>query len=326
MVERLIPIVSDLRAGGERGRKAKRNVKISLIIFILSIMITFNFYGIVLNWLNESKNLRIPLCDYETSIENIERWEEYNGNVPDYNAEITLNILLENLFRNSKLEFNLNIVDTGITRLEKPYFYIFLINPDEEIVAMFPHLYYSSFIEPSCDNYKPQISQHVGTDERKWKPWIYHDYSKETFFVPSEIKDKGYELTREELMGYGEYNIIFTYPKLEKEGEWRIKIVLFDEEYESRQHNYLKEEDEDNAVKVETVKFNVIYGGFIEEDSLYVSVLGTVLTLLGLFFITPYYILKYLGDNIERNLRENFWGYLIIIIMILLSIAISKYL
>jgi len=262
-------------------------------------VVHFNFPQKIVQMVEERNTYRIPLCEKAIDLSKVEEYEKHHWYVPDYDAEIIIYSPKE-VIRGSKLEFSVLIKDTGIVKMENPYYYIVLIDPDNEVRAIFPHFYGQYSTEPDCKDYPSSYSY-----SRYWTPWKYSDYSKEVFYVPS---DKGkISVKREHLIRSKEFNLLFTY-SVDKEGEWKIKVLLFDQNYKTRQGFTLQDRAiENNGIKIETAIVDVVHSIPVTVNKLW-EWTKIIVPIFGLFFtIVPsvYYILKKFGNKIEKNLREN---------------------
>ncbi len=322
MVERLFPIINDIRRHDDLGRRARFYFIISLIVFLIAFSIVYNIHTKILGMLEEKNIYRVPLC--KKSLDSgpssiLEEWETRKPYVPDYNSKIDI-LTPEKIKVNSKLEFGVKFKDTGIVNYENPYYYILLVNPQGNVEAIFPHFFAENSVQPDCRDYPGDITRKYD----KWEEWKYSNYQTKIFATPTD-KGTAY-FTREHLMGnVSGVNILFTHV-LDKEGEWTVKVVLFDENYKDRGYG-LDEDFQKKPMKLETAKIYAYHDLPKKEDiiqELFLNI-GKVLSLFGVFFILPYYILKRFGERIGRNIRDNIWGYVVIIILIAISVILTKY-
>jgi hypothetical protein len=167
----------------------------------------------------KDEQIRFTQKDLETLI----KMMQY---VPNYDAEIYISFRSEGVEIGSYVQFTIYIKDTGIIKLEKPYFYILLVSPSGNIVSTFPELMYISIWD-------------------KMNPWHIEGY---TDCLSIKIDDTQYYIPRKTLIdGYGKYiyvkgsysywsdtsyKVLYQY-QIKNDptniGRWRIYVFLYDE-------------------------------------------------------------------------------------------------
>jgi len=172
-------------------------------------------------------NLVIPLYDSHTSFDTIK-----NGkNLPiasDYNAEITIKILSDKVFRNDKVNFQVIVKDIGILKMKEPYYYIFIVDGEENVIGSFPE------------------ANIYGYSNSKWTPWQivstcnFQGQTKDTIY--QKINDTDWYISRNALLSsngwmyyvfnnycyQGTKNIVFTSKTNNILGAWQIYTFVFD--------------------------------------------------------------------------------------------------
>lgn len=233
---------------------------------ILALVLLSVIYWQRLSSLFASTPIFISLCNYDGYLDirfiDAEKQHLY---VPDYDAEIYIESLSDKTNIDSNIEFSYKIMDKGIQKLNKPYFYIFIFDPDDKLRAVFPCF---------CGQDKSDFS--IGDDgyrmgyifdkASKFKPWNkniewgqknqrWHCTDKENYFCVN------YQcISRKNFIdsSYDGKPLIYTY-KVDKVGTWKIYSFLFEEEYKERKFNpSLSRDYFNNAIAYGSAKFEVV--------------------------------------------------------------------
>jgi len=168
--------------------------------------------------------------------------EELNENVivPDYGAKIKIN-KPNQIVKDDSIEFSISVFEDNVAgvEFEKPYYYIIIMDPDDEQRYIFP-----------TGNEKYSTSNLYGItygNDRKPIEWKGEGGKtcKEDLVYLVDANGDTRCLNREELMAG---NITFK-AKLDKIGDWKIYVLLYDEEYSPR--NGITSEEANNAIIIE---------------------------------------------------------------------------
>ena len=237
------------------------------------------------------------------------------------------------------IKFKIKIIDIGILNLDNPYFYIFLVDPDNLIRACFPNCKYDSrkeYLDFWSMTSSPKSLISVGSYSLKNEifPLIK---DKSLFMINREdlIAGKGvyrYEVSSEEsgakyLTSEDIVDYHYTYP-LDKVGDWEIYLLVFGEEYLKRDGNllYHKRDRDDNNNIVNYAKNIINVKGLeelpVKEYSIWPLILKILASFIGaiLTYFTIYVTLNKYYDNISKFIKglfkeKQYWIGLIIILI-----------
>lgn len=185
-------IYGDIVAGGDTNIRAREAKKIaSLLAFLVAIVLLLSPFTPVIYtrvyavfhptlFLNMKPYDEVTLDDLQYQIDN-------RMYVPNYDAEILISFDNEGKFRlGSYASFRISIIDKGIIKMTKPYYYSFIVDPDGNVKAIFP---------------EPAGSISIWS---KWAPWRTNYYEIDALEI---IQDgKTYQIPRSTLIkGYGKY-------------------------------------------------------------------------------------------------------------------------
>lgn len=181
--------------------------------------------------------------------------------VSNYNVEVFVNFDNGVVVLGNPVRFTLTIKDEGIVKLSKPYFYVFIVNPDHKVRASFPQVLYQG--ELSIWGKWPQWSTEDGP-QGFHKDAMRLKNGENEYFVPRSTLIYGNGKYVYTSGGYLYWVQEPTYVKLEftpKEiegdisGLWSIYTFVFDGTYVDRMGNKIESE---NAVCYSTHTFQVI--------------------------------------------------------------------
>jgi len=326
------PVAKTLSVGGYKIQK--RRVFFSLIITLL-IALLVNMDAVV-TLIPQRPPLYLSLIEYQypsitqSEIENFIKQRQY---VPNYDASIYV-LISEKVEIGSYIQFRINVVDNGILKLQKPYYYIFLVNPSGLVISSFPAWGMSL---PTYLSYK-------------FSPWNTEDHTKDFYkdCLRIEIDDNCYYIPRKTLIdGHGKYvyvsggylywstpsDILFRY-KIRDDpsliGRWRIYVFVYDEEYFDRSRqvldsanfvNYMVDEFSVTSKSPPTMDFfyNVYWRSFITISASVLSFIGSYRLIYDLIVKLPREKLKIIWEKIKKH------SLCIIIIIILFVFIVLLY-
>jgi hypothetical protein len=285
------------------------------------ITLAFNWSAVASFIPQRSTVFFVVLKDQQTSFtrNEIDTLIELRKYVPNYDAEIYASFASKTVEIGNHVQFEICIKDTGIIKLEKPYFYIFLVSPSGNIVSIFPDL-----ISISAWN--------------KMNPWNTEDYQNfYTDCLPLKNGDTQYYVPRKTLIdGYGRYvyvksgyyywsdnsyKILYQY-QIKNDplciGKWRIYVFLYDEKYFDRLGKIL---DSQNFVKYIFAEFDVTAKSLRVPENIFNKYLFTPLvflvsfvsTYLGIYSLIEKYKEKLI--LIGRKMKEH-WLFIICVLAI----------
>lgn len=198
-----------------------------LKILILSLVIIF---FLPFASFAQSNAIHIPLDDSHLNFDVIKDAKNLQY-APDYNANITIKILSDKVFRNDKVDFKIIVEDTGILKMKKPYYYVFVVDNGGTVVGTFPN--------PSG------INQYYNS---KWSSWQvvskcdFRNKTKDTIY--QKINEIDWYISRDALLSSGGWmynvvggychdsieNVIFTSKTNNVLGSWKVYVFVFDAE------------------------------------------------------------------------------------------------
>lgn len=242
--------------------KYKISIKRAIFSAIVALLVASLFnLETVATFIPKRPLFYLPLMEYpvptitQSQIENfVEQWQY----VPNYDASIYL-LTSERAEIGDYIQFQIIVIDNGILKLQKPYYFIFLVNPSDLVVSSFP----------GWGSSLPSYPSH------KFSPWNTGDHPKDFYkdCLHIEVDGSDYWVPRETLIdGHGKYvyvsggsllwsatssDVLFRY-KIKDDassiGRWRIYVFVYDEKYFDRFGQVLKS---DNFVNYMVGEFSV---------------------------------------------------------------------
>lgn len=220
--------------------------------------------------------------------------------VPDYSADIFINLLKASYNINELLQFEVIINNKGIQSFQKPYYYVLLLNPDNQIVGIFPNFCSKEGMSFHIGNFEYQFNERTfKLSKEKWPKWTQgyflnelsqdvHCTDPNAFCINKQcgfLRDYFFE------NGSQQPKFVFTYDKLVKTGDWQIYVFLFDEIYNVKNKDLNIEKFENNAIASQLIKFNVggSSNGIINKQRPFTQ------SFLYLFFVLTITITSYLA-------------------------------
>jgi len=222
--------------------------------------------------------------------------------VPNYDAEIYMKVLSENVRIGNDVSFKISIVDSGIVKLQKPYFYIVLIAPSGQVISVFPEIYHISAYD-------------------KMPEWETQNYQSFHDCLRIEVEGEMFCIPRKTLVDGTK--VIYKFEinnEPEWIGRWKIYVFLYDEAYVDRFGNSL---DSNNFVCYSFTEFDTRPKS--EPDQIPVAKITYILVPFIVTFIFTYWGIylqiernKAKLMNILRKLREH-WLFILCIVMIVIA-------
>lgn len=320
-------------------------ILVSLIPVMIILISTFSSEISNLRSKNKSEfSLDLPLeankQDYNSfSYKNLQEYITRKLYVPNYDAEVTITPVAENIILNNNLRFKIKVTDKGIMKLNKPFFYIFLVDPDSQIRGCFPNCNYDT--RKAYFDFWAMTSRPTSSS--------YGNYNLENEILPLKINNSLFGFYRESLLeGKGVYrfessstlytskesfNYYYNYQP-DKVGDWEIYVLVFGEEYFKRESTvilYQQYERNKNNDIVNYAKSIVTVKGAgeipISNESrwpiffkILAAFIGSILTFFGVYVpFSKYYekIMKFLHEVYKE---KQYWIGLIVILLIFLII------
>lgn len=203
-------------------------------------------------------SIDIPLCQVSNTvtIDVAKKEKEMYLNVPDYDANIFINMPKQKYIVGDTAGINVRIQDNGILKLSKPYFYLLVFDPSDKLKGIFP-----CFIN---EKEKQFLSEYNYNFQPKWDKWVspvnyrtsppiscIDDY----FYI---FPNSPYCLSRKNFINGSIYKnpIVYNF-KITEPGTWKIYVFLFDEDYIYRANTHLSQNS-----YIESFKNSVAYGTY----------------------------------------------------------------
>jgi len=175
-----------------------------------------------------SNVLHIPLYDSSLTFQTIQNAKNLMI-APDYNADIKIGILSNKVIRNDKVDFKVVVTDTGILKMKQPYYYILLVDGENNVIGTFP----------SPDG----VNSFSGSKWTAWQiqsPCTFQGQTTDTVF--QSINGTNWYISRDALLSsngwmyyifnnqcYSSTNdIIFTGKTNNILGTWQIYVFVYD--------------------------------------------------------------------------------------------------
>jgi len=249
---------------------------------ILSLLILSIVHWDVVSSFFKPRPILSPLCEYGGGSFGYDSKfidaEKAYLNVPDYSAEIFIKPVSEKVNVGSTLQFSYTLLDNGIQKLNKSYFYIFIFDSDDKLRAIFPCFCGQDKSDFSIQNYNCNYNSNPpycyiregSTKFREWAKGMAWEYNGQSYSCPSGKDEYCISNTCVPRSSFvdGEYNgapIIYSYP-VDKPGSWKIYSFLFDEEVKRREYNPGLPLYSNNPISMGFAKFEVVKEQAIEPD------------------------------------------------------------
>jgi len=319
-------VLDDIK--NEKTRKtAIINASIAFLIFVLILLCYYHINPF--SFLDEGRTYRVNLCSVgvgsESILEIIDNKESDNY-VPDYQANIDIKAP-QKVVEGDNIEIILNFENDGLAKWEKPYFYLLLIYEDKEVEAYFSGGVWTDYSGVNC---RP-LNLETNSKWPKWEEWRNPYGTTAKKISPDEesfavFSDKGLIATsRNDLMGNGSNIIRYVFP-VEEQGNWKIFVALFDEEYTFRDGTKVPKSSRGiidkyfgNAIQTKSRFFSVIP----KDEKGYSDIVLQFILVIGGFLIVfhlVYFILNKGGLQIYSWIVENKRVIIIFIVIILLFV------
>jgi len=78
--------------------------------------------------------------DVDYNKDTIDKIIEFGKYVPNYDADVYISLESDEVSLDEYVQCKISIVDKGIVRMRKPYFYVLFLNSKGEVVSSFPQL------------------------------------------------------------------------------------------------------------------------------------------------------------------------------------------
>lgn len=339
----------------------KKNTIIAIFALIPVILIlTSTFSGDIYNMIKRENVLLIPMQEVsqEQDIINYYKIQEYiaqNIYVPNYDSKITF-YSEDEISLSKDIMFKIVIEDVGILPLDKPYFYIYLLDSNKKIRACFPEC--NNFSDDLFgwnktkfylnDNYFLKYDsnniENATCSEEILNLLSYDIKDYEFAFLPSELESgKGkvlYSKNTEFLMSKKEYSFYYTFP-IDKIGSWSIYVLTFDESYMDRNGILLNFESYESSSKraINYEKHEILVKER-EKDNIFTffknnidttlkiikiiaAIIGSILTFRTVFYLISKYYKKIISFIDSEDTHKRIY---LLIILVLIFLIIMQYL
>lgn len=265
----------------------KRTLWSLLLAIVITMAVQWNDISQMIPPLGIESKVEIQLESgaYSFDESNIFELIELRKNVPNYDAEIYMKVLSENVEIGNDVSFKISIVDRGIVKLQKPYFYIMLVAPSGQVVSVFPKIYHISPYD-------------------KMPTW-------------------GTEHARERKKLIDGRNVIYKFEignEPESIGRWKLYLFLYDETYVDRFGNSL---DSDNFVRYSLAEFDT--GPKSESEQIPVAKIKYLLVPFAITFVITYWgVYSQIERNREKIVSmlrkvKKYWTFVLSIILIVIA-------
>ena len=340
---KIYSLLEIFNSAGEIMNKKSIIMLISLIPVLIILISTFSTEIASLITNNKTEfSFNIPLVSNKQTYDalsdkNLQEYITWRLYVPNYDAEAIITPDAGSLTLNDNLRFKVKVMDKGILTLNKPSFYIFLVDPDEQIRGCFPTCEY--------ENRKGYLDFWTMTSSPKSSNFRNYNLKKE--ILPVTINNSLFGFYREALIvGEGVYRFesgstlyaskeiatyYYTY-SVDKVGTWEIYVLIFGEEHSGRDGSILYPYDgRENHDIVNYAKNVVTVKGSeeipINHESrwpLFFKIsayfIGAILTFFAVYVSLNKYYDKILMFIKETYKEKQYWIGLIIILLVFLII------
>lgn len=307
-------IAADLRKGGDESKRARKQAILTALVFMIGAIFILDIPAHVNAYTENLRTLTIPLCDSFGNLENnrilFNDWERLSDYYANVEIEVPNQINIED-----NVTFSVKI--SGVPKtipLEEPFYYIFLVDVENnQVKAVFPHMYARSSTSPSCAS--------IPFNRRSFNDWSYYDYPATTFKVP--LKDgRTTILTRNILMGNSDNIIKYNY-NLDKEGDWEIWLYLFENKPKNRVGDLISNPD-NYPIEIKKARFDVGHAEKAISDPFRIfSIMGQLFGFAAFCFGIIYNILKKYWDRLVGNIKNNKYTYGFVILFLVITVYVS---
>jgi len=117
------------------------SIVVVAVVFIGLNISTLGYVSSFLIQTSSPKPLFIPLVsysDYNLQKSNLDEYVSKQTGVPDYQQSVYLSYQARSVELGDKLHVRIVINDTGIVKLRRAYFYVFICNNEGKVVSVFP--------------------------------------------------------------------------------------------------------------------------------------------------------------------------------------------
>lgn len=222
--------------GEKEPKSTPGNVISVIVVLIISLLLYLPTITSVLSSLGQPEKIGLPLAPYTYSytFDDLYKYSVKRTGVPDYTAEIYISFEAKNVEVGKTIQFHVEIDDVE-ERLEKPYFYIFLVNNTGQIVSVFPE-------ETWLSEYNKLPKWSTQNGYLKWS------IRGDTLSIPRETLKEGQgdcwknNIYKDNCDIWYERQIVDDPSQI---GRWEIWIFIFDEKYYTSEG---KEQPLENAI------------------------------------------------------------------------------
>lgn len=227
--------------------KKKTVLLLSFIPVVIILLSTFS--PEIINALDKSNPpniLKIPISfdrTYNYEAFSSQKLSEYiNGflYVPNYDAEVKITPQEGIVQVGNELLFKVTVKDKGIQPLDKPYFYVYLVDPENMLRACFPNCMFEyGKVKPWLTTLQPRGSTVSYNIDKAILP-IKINQSLLGFYPDSLMAGEGiYRFEVGNVLYASKEKSQFYYSFLTDEvGTWKIYALAFNEEYLNRKSGY----------------------------------------------------------------------------------------
>ena len=342
----------------------KNTITVILALVPVLIILTSTFSSDVANFFLKKENaFNIPLKekilnDNLISYYNIQEYINENLFVPNYDSRITIK---EDPQTNpdKSIRFQVKIEDDGILPMDKPYFYVYLLDPNKRVRGCFPDCDFSDrnlegwatapFFQNGTNFVLINSSSDLSLDSGKENS---RDNIAVRYLLPYQIKNYDFDFYPESLAaGSGQllykqknryilskqqYTYYYTFPS-DMTGDWEVYVFSLNDVYMDRKGQPIYNESNSAVKKLinyEKQKIVVLpkeketlmtfFDSHIETTlrifKVIAAIIGSILTFRTLYYLINKYYKKIIGFIDSSDIQKRIYLALIVILLALLLV------